>query len=70
MVWSKRMIMKITDEKDLFTIMDSDEEREWYKSLPIQPLSLQIVGLNYMFLYSEAWNKHYMGNDMWMKFKQ
>jgi hypothetical protein len=63
------LIIKLTDEKDLFSIIETNKEKEWFKTLKSQPLSIQIMAFNHMYQYSEEWNKEHIGNYMWYRFK-
>lgn len=63
------MIVKLTDEKDLFSLLETSDEKKWYDTLKSQPLSIQIIAFNHMYEYSEEWNKQHIGNYMWYRFK-
>jgi len=64
------MIIKLTEEeKDLFALLETPDEHEWYSKSPSQPLSLQIIGYQHMYLYTEEWNKENIGNYMWFHVK-
>lgn len=63
------MIVKLTDEKDLFSFMETQEEQDWFNLHEFQPLSLQILGSQHMYVVGELWNNKFVGSGMWMKYK-
>lgn len=64
------MIVKLTEEEnDLFTLLETPEEHEWYTQSSSQPLSLQIIAYQHMYLYTKSWNQENIGNYMWFHTK-
>lgn len=63
------MIVKLTDEKDLIALFETQDDKEWFDTNNSIPLSVMITGFSHSFIYCKEWNKEHVGNYLWYKVK-
>jgi len=64
------MIIKFTDEKDLFMIMETPEEIAWFNNAKTPPVEISIAISNYINDASEEFYREHIGSQLWYYFKK
>jgi len=64
------MIMKLTESKDLFVMMETREEIDWYNTQKIPPMGISIILSNHINDSAEEFYNENMGNQLWLHLKK
>lgn len=64
------MIMKLTENKDLFIMMETREENDWYNTQKIPPMGISIMVSNHINDAAEEFYNENIGNQLWLHLKK
>lgn len=64
------MLIKFTDDKSLFMIMETKEDHDWFNNPKTSRIGISIIVSNHINDASEEFYKEHFGGQLWHYFKK